>query len=52
VGKLVHEGTLETAAASQVDFNRAGVPLMEIVSHPDLRARRRPPRTCAPSAPS
>ena len=28
VGKLVHEGTLETAAASQVDFNRAGVPLM------------------------
>jgi aspartyl-tRNA(Asn)/glutamyl-tRNA(Gln) amidotransferase subunit B len=38
VGKLVHEGTLETAAASQVDFNRAGVPLMEIVSHPDLRS--------------
>jgi aspartyl-tRNA(Asn)/glutamyl-tRNA(Gln) amidotransferase subunit B len=38
VGKLVHEGTLETAATSQVDFNRAGVPLMEIVSHPDLRS--------------
>ena len=38
VGKLVHEGTLETATASQVDFNRAGVPLMEIVSHPDLRS--------------
>jgi len=38
VGKLVHEGTLETAAASHVDFNRAGVPLMEIVSHPDLRS--------------
>ncbi len=38
VGKLVHEGTLETAAASQVDYNRAGVPLMEIVSHPDLRS--------------
>ena len=38
VGKLIHEGTLETAAASQVDFNRAGVPLMEIVSHPDLRS--------------
>ena len=38
VGKLVHEGSLETAAASQVDYNRAGVPLMEIVSKPDLRS--------------
>ena len=37
VGKLVHEGTLETAQSSQVDFNRAGVPLMEIVSMPDIR---------------
>jgi aspartyl-tRNA(Asn)/glutamyl-tRNA(Gln) amidotransferase subunit B len=38
VGKLVHEGSsLETALSSQVDFNRAGVPLMEIVSKPDLR---------------
>jgi aspartyl-tRNA(Asn)/glutamyl-tRNA(Gln) amidotransferase subunit B len=38
VGKLVHEGTLETAASSLVDFNRAGVPLMETVSRPDLRS--------------
>jgi aspartyl-tRNA(Asn)/glutamyl-tRNA(Gln) amidotransferase subunit B len=38
VGKLVHEGSLETAPSSQVDFNRAGVPLMEIVSKPDLRS--------------
>ncbi|MBI3030177.1 MAG: Asp-tRNA(Asn)/Glu-tRNA(Gln) amidotransferase subunit GatB [Candidatus Rokubacteria bacterium] len=38
VGKLVHEGTLETARASLVDFNRSGVPLMEIVSKPDLRS--------------
>ena len=38
VGKLVHQGTLDTAASSQVDFNRAGVPLMEIVSRPDLRS--------------
>jgi aspartyl-tRNA(Asn)/glutamyl-tRNA(Gln) amidotransferase subunit B len=38
VGKLLHEGTLETATASQVDYNRAGVPLMEIVSQPDLRS--------------
>ncbi len=38
VGKLIHEGALETATASQVDYNRAGVPLMEIVSRPDLRS--------------
>jgi aspartyl-tRNA(Asn)/glutamyl-tRNA(Gln) amidotransferase subunit B len=37
VGKLIHEGSLETAQSSQVDFNRAGVPLMEIVSKPDMR---------------
>ena len=38
VGKLVHEGDLATARSSQVDHNRAGVPLMEIVSRPDLRS--------------
>ncbi|MFZ1060904.1 MAG: Asp-tRNA(Asn)/Glu-tRNA(Gln) amidotransferase subunit GatB [Candidatus Rokuibacteriota bacterium] len=38
VGKLIHEGTLETARASLVDFNRSGVPLMEIVSKPDVRS--------------
>jgi aspartyl-tRNA(Asn)/glutamyl-tRNA(Gln) amidotransferase subunit B len=38
VGKLLHEGALETAQSSSVDFNRAGVPLMEIVSKPDLRS--------------
>jgi aspartyl-tRNA(Asn)/glutamyl-tRNA(Gln) amidotransferase subunit B len=38
VGKLIHEGDLATATASNVDFNRAGVPLMEIVSRPDLRS--------------
>ncbi len=38
VGKLVHEGTLETAQASLVDYNRSGVPLMETVSRPDLRS--------------
>ena len=38
VGKLLHEGELATARSSQVDYNRAGVPLMEIVSRPDLRS--------------
>jgi aspartyl-tRNA(Asn)/glutamyl-tRNA(Gln) amidotransferase subunit B len=38
VGKLVHEGTLETAASSLVDFNRAGVPLMETVSKPEIHS--------------
>jgi aspartyl-tRNA(Asn)/glutamyl-tRNA(Gln) amidotransferase subunit B len=38
VGKLVHEGTLETAPSSLVDFNRAGVPLMETVSKPEIRS--------------
>ena len=32
-GKLLHEGRM----GSVVDFNRAGIPLMEIVSEPDLR---------------
>jgi aspartyl-tRNA(Asn)/glutamyl-tRNA(Gln) amidotransferase subunit B len=38
VGKLVHDGTLETAQSSLVDFNRAGVPLMETVSKPEIRS--------------
>jgi aspartyl-tRNA(Asn)/glutamyl-tRNA(Gln) amidotransferase subunit B len=38
VGRLIHEGTLETAHASLVDFNRSGVPLMETVSQPDVRS--------------
>ncbi|MBI3002410.1 MAG: Asp-tRNA(Asn)/Glu-tRNA(Gln) amidotransferase subunit GatB [candidate division NC10 bacterium] len=37
-GKLVHAGAMESAASSLVDFNRCGVPLIEIVSEPDLRS--------------
>jgi aspartyl-tRNA(Asn)/glutamyl-tRNA(Gln) amidotransferase subunit B len=36
-GKLVHAGIMEEAESSLVDYNRCGVPLMEIVSQPDLR---------------
>jgi aspartyl-tRNA(Asn)/glutamyl-tRNA(Gln) amidotransferase subunit B len=38
-GKLVHAGDkLHKAWESYVDLNRAGVPLMEIVTEPDLRS--------------
>ena len=38
-GKLIHAGDkLHSAKESFVDLNRAGVPLMEIVSEPDLRS--------------
>jgi aspartyl-tRNA(Asn)/glutamyl-tRNA(Gln) amidotransferase subunit B len=37
-GKLLHEGFADSASKSYVDFNRSGVPLIEIVSEPDLRS--------------
>ncbi|HWJ02031.1 MAG TPA: Asp-tRNA(Asn)/Glu-tRNA(Gln) amidotransferase subunit GatB [Verrucomicrobiae bacterium] len=38
-GKLVHSGaTISTSDMSFVDYNRTGVPLLEIVSEPDLRS--------------
>lgn len=38
-GKLVHSGnTISTSNSSNVDYNRTGVPLLEIVSEPDIRS--------------
>jgi aspartyl-tRNA(Asn)/glutamyl-tRNA(Gln) amidotransferase subunit B len=36
-GKLLHEGFTDSASRSYVDLNRAGTPLIEIVTEPDLR---------------
>ncbi len=37
-GKLVHHGTISSTPFSLVDYNRTGVPLIEIVSEPDMRS--------------
>jgi aspartyl-tRNA(Asn)/glutamyl-tRNA(Gln) amidotransferase subunit B len=37
-GRLVHASSVKEQASSLVDFNRAGVPLMELVTEPDIRS--------------
>jgi aspartyl-tRNA(Asn)/glutamyl-tRNA(Gln) amidotransferase subunit B len=37
-GKSLHEGFADSDSTSYIDLNRSGVPLIEIVSEPDLRS--------------
>ena len=37
-GKSLHEGFPDSDRRTYVDYNRSGVPLIEIVTHPDLRS--------------
>jgi len=36
-GKLLHEGLSESDRKSYIDFNRCGIPLIEIVSEPEIK---------------
>jgi aspartyl-tRNA(Asn)/glutamyl-tRNA(Gln) amidotransferase subunit B len=37
-GKSLHEGFVDSSRYTYLDFNRSGVPLIEIVSEPDIRS--------------
>jgi aspartyl-tRNA(Asn)/glutamyl-tRNA(Gln) amidotransferase subunit B len=37
-GKSLHDGFPDADRVTHLDFNRSGVPLIEIVTHPDLRS--------------
>src|SRR5437773_5299857 len=37
-GKSLHEGFSDSDRKTSIDYNRSGVPLIEIVTHPDLRS--------------
>lgn len=46
-GRLVHKGGGDRARYSLVDYNRSGVPLIEIVTEPDLRSPKEARRLLA-----
>src|SRR5271157_348566 len=37
-GRLVHQSSIETSKFVLVDYNRSGMPLIEVVTEPDLRS--------------
>jgi len=37
-GKSIHEGFADSAVKTYLDYNRSGVPLIEIVTEPDIRS--------------
>ena len=39
-GKISYEGTIETSKSAFVDYNRAGIALVEIVTEPDMSSPR------------
>ena len=48
-GKSLHEGFPDSDRRTYVDYNRSGVPLIEIVSEPDMRSAARGRRILHPS---
>jgi len=46
-GKLLHDGFLDSGRKSYVDLNRAGVPLIEIVTEPDFHGKDAPKAAAA-----
>jgi len=39
-GKMAHFGSIEKSTGSIIDFNRSGMPLVEIVTEPDMRSSK------------